>query len=163
MAFHLQNVINSRVVISQPIEGAIHITGCDHLELTASCHQLRLHESKNLRCHVQVGSGPILEDCTEIVFFASSDSDLVRDTKDFNWLRNGVPSPNYFIVDDVKNGADDEDSGNSVGEEIHESSIPVGTTTDLGRSEILEEKNEESDLRRSEILEKKNEESDDEL
>lgn len=145
MSFHLQNVINSRVVISQPIEGAIHITGCDHLELKGSCHQLRLHECKNLQCRVQVGSGPILEDCTDIVFFASSDNNLLRDTKDFSWLRNGVPSPNYFIVDDDENGAADEDSKKSVCKEIHESSSLVGATTGLGRSEISEERTEESD------------------
>ena len=86
-------------MISQKVESAIHVSCCGHLELTASCHQLRLHESHHLQCHVKVGSGPILEGCSDILFFASSGTDLVRDTKDFNWLRNGVPSPNYSIVD----------------------------------------------------------------
>ena len=98
-AIHLLNITHCHVVVSQGVEGAIHVSSCGHLELVASCHQLRLHESQYLKCHVKVGSGPILEGCSNILFFASSKTDLVRDTKDFNWLRNGVPSPNYSIVD----------------------------------------------------------------
>ena len=73
------------------------MTACKELKLYATCHQLRIHESNALKCHVSVGSGPILEDCNSIVFYASNPHDLVYDTKDFNWLRNGVPSPNFCI------------------------------------------------------------------
>lgn len=57
-----------------------------------------MHDSRALKCRVTVGSGPILEDCTDILFYASSKNDMVHDAKDFNWLRNGVPSPNFCIV-----------------------------------------------------------------
>jgi hypothetical protein len=40
-----------------------------------------------------VSAGAILEECTRIVFSSSSQLDV----KDFDWLRNGVPSPNYTI------------------------------------------------------------------
>jgi hypothetical protein len=69
------------------------------MELYATCHQLRMHESKDLKCHVKVGTGPILEDCTGIILHASGEeNDLTYDAKDFNWLRNRVPSPNFCIV-----------------------------------------------------------------
>lgn len=95
---HIQNVTNCVIHITNTIDGAIHVTACQEMILNATCHQLRMHESTHLECHVMVGSGPILEDCTDIIFFACQESDLVYDAKDFNWLRNGVPSPNFRIV-----------------------------------------------------------------
>ena len=77
------------------------MTACRGLELYATCHQLRMHESNTLDCYVTVGSGPILEDCTNIVFRASRKDDLVYDAKDFNWLRNGIPSPNFCVVEEI--------------------------------------------------------------
>jgi len=100
-SIHLKNTRNCHVVILLPVEGAVHVTDCGQLVLTASCHQLRLHESRELQCHVMVGTSPILENCTDVVFYASSENDFVRDAKDFNWLRNGVPSPNFSIVDEI--------------------------------------------------------------
>lgn len=74
------------------------MTACQEITLYATCHQLRMHESTHLDCHVKVGSGPVLEDCTGIIFYAFQENDLVYDAKDFNWLRNGVSSPNFHIV-----------------------------------------------------------------
>ena len=74
---------------------------------------------------VHVRSGPIIEDCTGIVFrgdyypdaisaahAGSDDGDgstvenMYRDVKDFNWLRTLVPSPNFVVV---TNGGEDKD------------------------------------------------------
>lgn len=98
---HIQNVTNCVVRVANAIDGAVHVTACREMELHATCHQLRMHESNDLKCHAMVGSGPILEDCTGIIFHASGqENDLVYDAKDFNWLRNGVPSPNFRIVEE---------------------------------------------------------------
>jgi hypothetical protein len=89
------------VRVANAIDGAVHVTACREMELHATCHQLRMHESHDLKCHAMVGSGPILEDCTGIIFYVSGqENDLVYDAKDFNWLRNGVPSPNFRIVEE---------------------------------------------------------------
>ena len=105
-ALHIQNVTNCIIHITNTIDGAIHVTACEEMILYATCHQLRLHESAHLQCHVKVGSGPILEECTDIILYAYHESDLVYDAKDFNWLRNGIPSPNFRIV---KESNDDKD------------------------------------------------------
>jgi len=97
---HIQNVVDSVIRVANAVDGAIHVTACHELELYATSHQLRMHESSSLACHTNVNSGPILEDCTGIVFYAGSKEDLVHDAKDFNWLRNGVPSPNFCIVEE---------------------------------------------------------------
>lgn len=120
-ALHIQNVSDSIVRVVNAIGGAVHVTACQDLELFASSHQLRMHESSSLKCHVSVGSGPILEDCTGIVFYVSankSNGDFVYDAKDFNWLRNGLPSPNFCLVQEEKvefvSKADDEPRVESV-------------------------------------------------
>jgi hypothetical protein len=98
---HIQNVTNCVIRVANAIGGAIHVTACREMELYATCHQLRMHESNDLECHAKVMSGPILEDCTGIIFYASGqENDLVYDAKDFNWLRTGVPSPNFRIVEE---------------------------------------------------------------
>lgn len=102
-ALHLQNVSSTAIRVSHPVEGAIHVTACCGMELYGSCHQLRIHECKQAKFHVQVQSSPILEDSTGIIFFTSGNKndDAVHDAKDFNWLRNGVPSPNFEIVEET--------------------------------------------------------------
>ena len=57
--------------------------------------QLRLHESSDLQCRVDVSAGAILEECTRITFVTSSP--LLLDVNDFDWLRSGVSSPNYTV------------------------------------------------------------------
>jgi uncharacterized protein YfaT (DUF1175 family) len=45
-----------------------------------------------LTCNVEVTAGAILEDCTGLVFYSEA-----IEVKDFNWLRSGIPSPNFEI------------------------------------------------------------------
>jgi hypothetical protein len=71
---------------------AIHVTACHKCSINAYAQQLRLHESSDLLCEVEVAAGAILEDCTRLVFVSDS-----IEVKDFNWLRTGVPSPNFQI------------------------------------------------------------------
>jgi hypothetical protein len=45
---------------------------------------------------VKISAGAILEDCTRVTFYTNT-TDATLDVRDFNWLRSGVPSPNYTI------------------------------------------------------------------
>ena len=118
------------VTCSNRIEGAIHITACTDTTITGSCHQLRIHETKKLRCHVKVGSGPILEDSSDIFFYAAPGDSVIHETKDFNWFRS-EPSPNFEIIEkalsdvpEVKQESRSDDSANAAPQ--HNESL-VGT------------------------------------
>jgi hypothetical protein len=77
------------------IQGAAHMNQCRHFTIALRSQQLRLHESSDLQCRVAVSVGAILEECTRITFLSSPQHLL--DVKDFDWLRNGVPGPNYTV------------------------------------------------------------------
>ena len=76
----------------QPISSSIHITGCSECEVHCSSQQLRIHQSCDLVLQVEMLAGAILEDSSRLLFRGSN-----LDVKDFNWLRAGVPSPNFRI------------------------------------------------------------------
>jgi hypothetical protein len=49
---------------------------------------------------VKISAGAILEDCTRVTFYTNTTTTTTNaalDVRDFNWLRSGVPSPNYSI------------------------------------------------------------------
>lgn len=60
--------------------------------------QLRLHACDDLTCRIALTAGAILEHCRQISFFRAS-ADEPLDVKDFDWLYNGMPSPNFTIQD----------------------------------------------------------------
>lgn len=99
-ALHLLNVSNTTVTCQPPVR-TVHVTDCHKLTLRRiQAQQLRLHESTDLECHVCISAGVILEDCTRVVFY-SNDCDGL-DVRDFNWLRAGVPSPNFVIEQETE-------------------------------------------------------------
>lgn len=95
--------------------GTVHVTNCHNLKLVLKeSQQLRLHDSTDLTCHVNATIGAILEGCTRIVFaippavsttsstLSSEQNEtqvLLLDAKDFDWLRTGVPSPNFKVIE----------------------------------------------------------------
>jgi hypothetical protein len=89
--------------VTKPVSSAIHVTDCHDCSVHAKAQQLRLHESTDLECHVDLVAGAILEDCTRVVFVSNN-----VDVKDFNWLRTGIPSPNFCIEPPI---ATNEESG----------------------------------------------------
>jgi hypothetical protein len=95
-ALHIVESSHVTIGVREPIQSAVHITSCQHVQLTAVAQQLRLHESTNLTCRVQLHAGAILEDCSRVVFYVEHKETDV-DVKDFNWLRTGIPSPNFTI------------------------------------------------------------------
>jgi hypothetical protein len=46
---------------------------------------------------VKISAGAILEDCTRVTFYTNTTTAAALDVRDFNWLRSGVPSPNFSI------------------------------------------------------------------
>jgi len=94
-SLHMVDVQNSFVTVApHAIQGAMHVTQChgSTIHLVRS-QQIRLHESTDLVCRIEASAtGIILEDCTRIVFQCP---DQEVDIKDFDWLRSGVPSPNF--------------------------------------------------------------------
>jgi len=113
-SLHLQHIYNCKVYISQPTLGPVHVTDCISSSIHCSCYQLRIHESKDVRFKCWVRSGPIIEDCTGMVFEGDYYSDeegnnLYWDVKDFNWLRTLRKSPNFVVVkSDIKKDIKDE-------------------------------------------------------
>lgn len=91
VTLHIVETSETEITLEEPAR-AIHITDCQACSLNACAQQLRLHKSADLICTVEVTAGAILEDCTRLTFC----SDAI-DVKDFNWLRSGVPSPNFNI------------------------------------------------------------------
>jgi hypothetical protein len=91
-------VTDSTIRVRNPVKGAIHVTGCHTTALWSRSQQLRLHESTDLQCHSIVSAGAILEDCTRLFFWTLPSSLL--EVKDFNWLKQGIASPNYSIVEE---------------------------------------------------------------
>jgi len=118
-SLHLQHIYNCKVYISQPTLGPVHVTDCISSSVHCSCYQLRIHESKDVRFKCWVRSGPIIEDCSGMVFegdyYLDNDgtdgscgvgSNLYWDVKDFNWLRTLRKSPNFVVVSDTKESAE---------------------------------------------------------
>jgi hypothetical protein len=99
-ALHLVKLYQTTVTVSAMVASSIHVTHCEHCHITGMCQQLRIHESNHVRFQVDSVAGAILEDSTEIVFVASNSSVNAVDVKDFNWLRSGVPSPNFRIEEE---------------------------------------------------------------
>lgn len=111
--FHMVNVSNNSTIrVDHKIDGAIHVTQCHNVQLhLQSFHQLRIHESSNLQIHIKDGEGcggSILEDTSNLVFYVNdttimkngeddNNDKALLDVKDFNWLRNNIPSPNFRV------------------------------------------------------------------
>lgn len=111
---HISDLSNTEIVIKAgAIAGAMHVTKCYGVNISCqSFHQLRIHESSDLRLSIgdaASSGGVILEECTNLTFLiesrhatptssdVASDETQLLEVKDFNWLRNGIPSPNFDI------------------------------------------------------------------
>ena len=106
---HLKNIHNCHVYVTEPTMGPVHLTNCHSSEIRCSCYQLRIHDSNHVKFGVWVRSGPIIENCKEIVFEGNyylgdekscgdAGKNMYWDVKDFNWLRTLRKSPNFVVV-----------------------------------------------------------------
>ena len=113
-SLHLQHIYNCKIYISQPTLGPVHVTDCISSNIHCSCYQLRIHESKDVRFKCWVRSGPIIEDCTGMVFEGDyylhneEGNNLYWDVKDFNWLRTLRKSPNFVVIKPDTKESDEE-------------------------------------------------------
>ena len=100
-SIYFVNIVNTKIDVGHPVMGAVHVTDCQHVSFMQSLQtqQLRLHNSRHIHCYdATINAGTILEDCKNIVFYhVPSSTDVRNSIKDFNWLHNGIVSPNYSI------------------------------------------------------------------
>jgi hypothetical protein len=87
------------------------------MTLRSSCQQLRLHGSTGLDCYVFFEGGAILEDCSRVTFWRRRDVSM-GDVRDFNWLKNGVPSPNFVIEEDSNEATIDVENSEADSDQI---------------------------------------------
>jgi len=112
-SLHMVSVNGSCVRVAKAIGGPVHLTQCHTSELHLSCQQLRLHESTDLTVRLSVApAGIILED-SNLIVFQCNENEMLLDIKDFDWLRSGIPSPNFSVQtiyeeDDEKDGKEEK-------------------------------------------------------
>jgi hypothetical protein len=141
-ALHLFQVSHSTVTVERPVR-SVHVTACHHVQLYLQSQQLRLHESHDLDCHVKISAGAILEDCTRVTFYTNTNTTTTTaaalDVRDFNWLRSGVPSPNYSVQQES------ESDGASLrmrsfsdrNDVLQEEEVPTERSTDAASTSIV--------------------------
>lgn len=101
VTLHIVQANCTKIFVQGDSLRAIHVTDCHNGSSIHACaQQLRLHESTDLTCTVDLAAGAILEDCTRLVFCNTSTTAAGNslEVKDFNWLRTGIPSPNFKII-----------------------------------------------------------------
>mmetsp|Transcript_3746 Transcript_3746/g.8271 ORF Transcript_3746/g.8271 Transcript_3746/m.8271 type:complete len:520 (-) Transcript_3746:166-1725(-) len=147
-SLHLQNIRNCQIYVAEPTHGPVHVTNCHSSEVRCSCYQLRVHDSKDVKFGVWVRSGPIIEDCTGMIFGGNYYSDSVDerggdnegtrvpdrnmfwDVKDFNWLRALRKSPNFVVVRESTTRKEDNVSTRNSRTEGGESTPVIAVSTE---------------------------------
>ncbi|KAL7458017.1 hypothetical protein ACHAWC_009524 [Mediolabrus comicus] len=134
-SLHIKNIQSCQIYVTEPTCGPVHVTNCYSSVVRCSCYQLRIHDSSDVKFSVWVRSGPIIENCTKIVFDGSyyclemdessggEGENMYWDVKDFNWLRTLRKSPNYTVVTGNDHCDDDDGKDDSKGEHTVEANI----------------------------------------
>lgn len=112
---------------------AFHVTNCHHCEFHISQHpvqQIRIHQSMHVDFYLDriVTGGVILESSQEITFHVVEDQKTSpMDVRDFHWLRPGIPSPNYRILQFMPSNRESSMNSSSSAPEHHDnvSSAPI--------------------------------------
>ena len=162
-SLHIKNIQNCRIYVTEPTCGPVHVTNCYSSVVRCSCYQLRIHDSIDVKFSVWVRSGPIIENCTKMIFDGSyyclemdeSSSgeggdgggggvgeNMYWDVKDFNWLRTLRKSPNYAVVTSNDNCDDDDGKDDSKGDDAIEAHI----TAEMAPPREEEEDDSEDEL-----------------
>jgi hypothetical protein len=150
---HIKNIHKCHIYVTEPTLGPVHITNCHSSQIRCSCYQLRIHDSINVKFGVWVRSGPIIENCKEMVFegdYYSGDggnnggvgkNNMYWDVKDFNWLRALRKSPNFVVV-----ASKVEESGLNGGELVPEKEDVGAKDSDEMPLQEEEEEHSEDEL-----------------
>ena len=149
-SLHIQNIHNCKIHSS--VLGPVHATNCTNSEIRCSAYQLRIHDSKNVRFGVWVRSGPIIEDCTGIVFagdFYQTENcagrNMYWDVKDFNWLRSLKKSPNFTVIE-IRKDRESGDVDTSHGEASKLSDNNTKNDADTDNKPSVHEEDSEDEL-----------------
>ncbi|VDK23217.1 unnamed protein product [Anisakis simplex] len=103
---HLKNIHNSCIVLA-PVSSSILIRNCSSVTLVAAAHQIRVHDSRELKLHIAVRSAIVIEDCDEFQIAPYRVKDVQLDwidtnnnwrrVQDFNWLSD-EPNPHWCLM-----------------------------------------------------------------
>lgn len=113
-ALHLEKLESCKVFCG-PVSGSVFINDCKDSVFVFPCQQLRIHNTISCHFYVHVTSRSIIEDSADLGFaefnwcyeklschFQRSRLDPTKNNwqsvDDFNWLRTGESSPNWFIL-----------------------------------------------------------------
>eukprot|EP00727_Mastigamoeba_balamuthi_P000874 m51a1_g10784 hypothetical protein (337) ;mRNA; f:56966-58127 len=98
------------------VAGSVLLDRCVACEVSAAARQVRVHECASCTLWLCPTSGPIIEQCSALVFgpyaveYEGRDEDLAalglpragegawRDVEDFSWLKQGLRSPNWSLA-----------------------------------------------------------------
>lgn len=102
-ALHIENMSNC-ILLDTEVQNSVLIrTVSDSVIVLRHCHQLRMHDAKNVIVLLHVPTSPIIEDSSSIRFGQwgpDDSSNRFADVSDFNWLRQ-QQSPNWSIIDNA--------------------------------------------------------------
>ncbi|ORZ34866.1 tubulin binding cofactor C-domain-containing protein [Catenaria anguillulae PL171] len=117
-ALHLHKIAAGSVIyIHCPIDGSVLLESIrDAVVVISACRQLRVHHAHNVVLCVHVVSDPIIEDSSGIAMVAYPEAAAAEaatangqlwhhpnrydQVKDFHWLVDSKPSPNWSVADD---------------------------------------------------------------
>ncbi|KAK6346032.1 hypothetical protein TWF730_010366 [Orbilia blumenaviensis] len=120
----ITSITTSILIILPQISGPTHLTNLTSSILVISCHQFRLHDSKNLDIYLSCRGRPIIERCSNIRVAriperwahlrvdadGAGGEDRWDQVDDFNWLKEGRRSPNWRVMEEGE-GVDEEGWG----------------------------------------------------
>lgn len=134
-SIHIINATDCTITSHLAVSGPVHVTNCHGTTISTACRQLRIHDCTAVTFRVWVKSGPIIEHCSQMVFRGDpvdvrgggvddgnggvchwdEDANMYHDVKDFCWLRTGVPSPNFTVVQCCDEDAEEDEGGTEEG------------------------------------------------
>lgn len=108
---HVTHARNCLLLLGS-VQQSVMLDECHHCHLAVSCQQLRVHASSHCQLYVEVSSGPVLENCTDIVVApfplcltpvdrrgaSPASTNRWSEVQDFNWLSRTQPSPHWRIM-----------------------------------------------------------------
>ncbi|CCJ29202.1 unnamed protein product [Pneumocystis jirovecii] len=103
LEWHSLNVCHFRnsFVLANGIYGPACISDCQNCTFIVFCHQLRMHDCKNVDVLISCKSKPIIENCTGIRFgpnpYDKDSYETWNEVQDFGWLKQSK-SPNWDII-----------------------------------------------------------------
>ncbi|KAK6506333.1 hypothetical protein TWF506_011251 [Arthrobotrys conoides] len=110
--------ITTSILILPRINGPAHLTSIKNSVVVISCHQFRLHDSSDIDVYLSCRSRPIIERCKGVrvsflpgvlrtLIFGDGEEEEEEEKEDrwnqiddFNWLKEGRPSPNWRVLED---------------------------------------------------------------